>query len=304
MTSPETITAWLQEHTDLDIFSEKILDRLARKVEEQTVAANRRLVLEETLPDAVYILRQGHLESYHTSLEDPAPATSLLPGSVLHLFDILVDQPTSQTVNTITDCDFWVISKKDLLKIAGQHPEMTRIVSQKLAQDLAQVSQQLAVEQERQAIVRPYLVPKINRGIVGSSRYAKRLREQLKEAAQTRESVLIFGEPGLEKDNAASLVHFGSAWRREPMVKINCNTLQLSGADLFGRAGGKPGLLEAVGEGTILLNNIQELPPELCPQLRQLLETQTYFPVQREGNTGQPRQSQARLIFTSEQKTA
>lgn len=302
MTSPETITAWLQEHTDLDIFSEKILDRLARTVEEQTVAANRRLALEETLPDAVYILRQGHLESYHTSLEDPAPATSLLSGSVLHLFDILLDRPTSQTVITLTECDFWVISKKDLLKIAGQYPEMTRTVSQQLAQDLDQVSQQLAVEQERQAIVRPYLVPKINRGIVGSSRYAKRLRDQLKEAAQTRESVLIFGEPGLEKDNAASLVHFGSAWRREPMVKINCNTLQLSGADLFGRAGGKPGLLEAVGEGTILLNNIQELPPELCPQLRQLLETQTYFPVQREGNAGKPRQSQARLIFTSEQR--
>ncbi|WP_299402289.1 sigma 54-interacting transcriptional regulator [Acaryochloris sp. IP29b_bin.148] len=301
MASSDAVTAWLQAHTDLDLFPDKILDRLARKVKEQTVAANRRLVLEDTLPEAVYILRKGHLESYRTSLTDSAQAISLLPGAVLHLFDILLDRPTSQTVITLTDCDFWVVAKPDLLRIAEQYPELNRIVSQKLSQDLAQVSQQLADEQERQAIMRPYLVPKINRGIVGSSRYAKRLREQLKEAAQTRDSVLIFGEPGLEKDNAASLIHFGSAWRREPMVKINCNTLQLSGADLFGRVGGKPGLLEAVGEGTILLNNIQELPQELCPPLRQLLETQTYSPVQREGSPVQPRQSKARIIFTSEQ---
>lgn len=300
MTSSEDIKAWLQEHTDLDIFPEKILDRLAKKVEVQTLEANRRLILEDTLPDAVYILRQGRLESYHTSLVDTAQVCSLLPGAVLHLFDILLDQPTLQTIITLTDCKLWVISKKDLLKIAGEYQDVTRIVSQKLSKDLANVSQELVAEQERQAILRPYLVPKANRGIVGSSRYAKRLREQLKEAARTRDSVIIFGEPGLEKDNAAALVHFGSNQRREPMVKINCNTLQISGASLFGRVGGKPGLLEAVGEGTVLLNNIQELPPALCPQIRQLLETQTYVPVQRDGNAVKPRTSNARLILTAE----
>lgn len=300
MTSSEDIKAWLQEHTDLDIFPEKILDRLAKKVEVQTLEANRRLILEDTLPDAVYILRQGRLESYHTSLVDTAQVCSLLPGAVLHLFDILLDQPTLQTIITLTDCKLWVISKKDLLKIAGEYQDVTRIVSQKLSKDLANVSQELVAEQERQAILRPYLVPKANRGIVGSSRYAKRLREQLKEAARTRDSVIIFGEPGLEKDNAAALVHFGSNQRREPMVKINCNTLQISGAGLFGRVGGKPGLLEAVGEGTVLLNNIQELPPALCPQIRQLLETQTYSPVQRDGNAVKPRTSNARLILTAE----
>lgn len=300
MASSEDIKAWLQEHTDLDIFPEKILDRLTRKVEVQTLEANRRLILEDTLPDAVYILRQGHLESYHTSLVDTAQVCSLLPGAVLHLFDILLEQPTLQTINTLTDCEFWVISKADLLEIAGEYQDVTRIVSQKLSKDLAYVSQELVAELERQAILRPYLVPKVNRGIVGSSRYAKRLRDQLKEAARSRNSVIIFGEPGLEKDNAAALIHFGSTQRREPMVKINCNTLQISGAGLFGRAGGKPGLLEAVGEGTILLNNIQELPPALCPKIRQLLDTQTYLPVQRDGHAVKPLTSNARLIFTAE----
>lgn len=301
MASSGAIAVWLREQTDLDIFPEKILNRLAAAVQTQTMAANRRLILEDTLPESVCILRQGRLECYRTSLTDTARANSLLPGAVLHLSEILFDQPVQQTIVTLTDCEFWVISRQDLLQITKQYPEVAQIMSRQLSQELAQVSEQLLQEQERQAILRPYLVPKVNRGIVGSSRYAQRLREQLKEAARDRNSVLIFGEPGLEKDNAAALIHFGSSWRREPMVKINCNTLQVSGADLFGRVGGQPGLLEAVGQGTVLLNNIQDLPPELCPPLRHLLETQTYYPVQRQAETVKPRQSQARLIFTAEQ---
>ena len=301
MASSETIAVWLRDHTDLDIFPEKILNRLAETVQEQTIAANRRIILEDTLPESVRILRRGRVECYRTSLMDTARANSLLPGAVLHLSEILLDQPVQHTLITLTDCQFWVIARKDLQTIADQFPEMTQIVSRQLSQQLAQVSQQLVEEQERQAILRPYLVPKVNRGIVGSSRYAQRLREQLKDAARDLNSVLIFGEPGLEKDNAAALIHFGSSWRREPMIKINCNTLQASGADLFGRVGGQPGLLAAVGKGTVLLNNIQELPQALCPQLRQLLETQTYYPVQREAGTVKPLQNQARLIFTAEQ---
>jgi len=302
MASSEAIAVWLQDNTDLDIFPEEILNCLAAAVQAQTMAANRRLILEDTLPEAVCILRQGRLECYRTSLTDTARANSLLPGAVLHLSEILFDQPVQQTIVTLTDCEFWVISRQDLLQITQQYPELAQIMSRQISQELAQVSEQLLQEQERQVILRPYLVPKVNRGIVGSSRYAQRLREQLKEAARDRNSVLIFGEPGLEKDNAAALIHFGSPWRREPMIEINCNTLQVSGADLFGRVGGKPGLLEAVGQGTVLLNNIQDLPSELCPPLRRLLATQTYYPVNREAGTAvKARQSQAQLIFTAEQ---
>jgi transcriptional regulator with AAA-type ATPase domain len=91
-----------------------------------------------------------------------------------------------------------------------------------------------------------------------------RLRQQIREAFKDCQddcgSVLIFGEPGVEKDNIAALVHYSSAYRRQPIIKVDCARLQASGADLFGRVGGKPGLLEALGQGTLVLNNVEDLP--------------------------------------------
>ncbi|TVQ55049.1 MAG: 4Fe-4S binding protein, partial [Spirulina sp. DLM2.Bin59] len=174
---------------------------------------------------------------------------------------------------------------------------------EKATTEREQLTAELEYERQRQTELRPYLVPRIRRGIIGNSRYAVRLRQQIKEAAQSSESVLIFGEPGLEKDNIASLIHHGSPQRREPMIQLTCALLQTSGAELFGRANGKPGLLAWVGQGTVVLNNIQDLPPELRPQIVQLLNTKTYSPVSRDRESPPaPQSCAARIILISERK--
>ena len=109
---------------------------------------------------------------------------------------------------------------------------------------------------------------------MGTSRYAKRLRQDIRDASRDRNSVLISGEAGLEKDNIAALIHFGSPSRRSPIIQVNCRDLQSSGAELFGRWGGKPGLIEALGNGTLILNNIEELPEKLHTPIQHFIETQ------------------------------
>jgi len=292
---------WLRENTSLVSLSEGALEAIATAIQEEAIQENRRLVLEDTSPEALYILKTGRLESYHTSKTGLANAVSLLPGTVLHLKELALDQPVEQTVITLNDCVVWRIPKAAFLAIVQQYPEITQTLSRQLATELDQVSAQLAYERERQTALRPYLVPKVRRGIVGSSRYATRLRQEIKKAAGDRRSVLVFGEPGLGKDNSTALIHFGSRDRQEPMIKINCDTLQASGSELFGRVGGKPGLIEWLGEGTLLLNNVQELPAELQSKVVRLLETGTYDPVGRDGELPPtPRQCQARLMMTSE----
>ncbi|MCG9893479.1 MAG: sigma 54-interacting transcriptional regulator [Thermosynechococcaceae cyanobacterium MS004] len=305
MSNPGLSLEWLKERTMLGTLSDRILEAIASKLQPESIAANRRVILEQTLPNALYVLVRGRLERYRTSPNSLALASSLLPGSVLHLTEILLEQPVQDTIVTLTDCEFWVLPKAELMAIAQQFPEMMQSVSRQLAEDVVELSAQLAFEQERQAILRPYLLTKAKRGIVGTSRYAVRLRQQIKEAARDRKPVLIFGEPGLEKDNIATLIHFGSPSRREPMIQVNCNTLQVSGAELFGRMGGKPGLLEALGMGTILLNNIHELDPALLPQITVLLEQNTFIPVRRnegpkESQAVDPKSSQARVILVAE----
>jgi transcriptional regulator with AAA-type ATPase domain/NAD-dependent dihydropyrimidine dehydrogenase PreA subunit len=301
MSTPVLSLEWLKEYSTLGILPDPILEVIRSKLQFEEIAANRRVILEQTFPQALYILGRGHLERYRTSPNSLASASSLLPGAVLHLTELLLDQPTQDTIVTLTDCQFWVLPRAELKAIAQQFPEMMQAVSRQLAENVVELSSQLAFEQERQTILRPYLVPKARRGIIGTSRYAVRLRQQIKEAAHDRKPVIIFGEPGLEKDNIAALIHFGSPSRREPMVQVNCNTLQASGAELFGRSGGKPGLLEAIGSGTVLLNNIQELDPALLPQIAAVLEHNSYIPVSRE-ETQQvaSKLTQARIILVAE----
>ena len=300
MTSTDLAIA-LQERTALAVLSPEVLNAIAQVTTEKIVPANQHLVEEDTLPEALYILKQGHLESDRTSQTNSIWATSLLPGAVINLQELLLEQHSQRTITTLTECQLWVVPAAEFRQIVAQYPEISQVVSRQLAQELTQLTSALTYEQERSVALRPYLVTKVRRGIVGTSRYAVRLRQEIRAAANSKKSVLIFGEPGLEKDNIATLIHFGSPQRREPIIKLNCGILQTSGADLFGRANGKPGLIEWLGEGTLLLNNIQELPSELVPKIAQLLETSTYTLVSRAGDLpAQPRTSRARILMIAE----
>ena len=288
---------WLQEHTPLAAIDSEVLTALAASLAERHIEANRPLLQAGEVPEGLYILRQGQLE--HQSYFEGA--RSFLPGSVLGLETLSSGQPVEQTAVTLTPCHLWFVPISQIRLLLDQYPDMVLDVTCKLARDVWRLSSQVSFEQERQAILRPHLVTKARRGVIGHSRYAVRLRNQISKASKTRTSLLIFGEPGLEKDNLAALVHYGSEYRREPMVQLDCSKMQLSGADLFGGVGGKPGILAFLGQGTLVLNNVQELPEPLVPQVSRLAREGIYQPVSHDTEEeGPERYSQARLILLSE----
>lgn len=292
---------WLRDRTLLEFLPSEPLDHLAASIEERTARANRRLVLEDTPVEGLYVLLEGRLESYRTSQIGAAWSRSLLPSAIVHLQELLGARPAQHTVVTLSDCKLGFVSTADFQHWLHQFPEVSPLFDRHLVRELAEVTAELLYERDRQAALRPYLIPKAERGIVGSSRYAVRLRAQVREAARDRQAALIFGEPGLEKDNVAALIHFSSSARRQPLVQIDCSRVQASGADLFGRAGGKPGLLAWVGTGTLVLNNVEDLPPELVPNVAELLRTGTYTPVRYlETVDTQPRPCRAQIVLVSE----
>ncbi len=70
---------------------------------------------------------------------------------------------------------------------------------------------------------------------------------------------------------------------------------------MFVLSGGKDGLIELLGAGTFILNNIQELPPELMPVIANLLETNTYTPVNRTKKSEiEPQICNANILIISE----
>jgi transcriptional regulator with AAA-type ATPase domain/NAD-dependent dihydropyrimidine dehydrogenase PreA subunit len=290
------LVTWLRERSALSILPEDVLSAIAPTLTLQSLPPNQTFIHANQPATGLYLLKEGQAQT-----QQGIQSFGLLPGSVINLKEILLGQPAQNTVKTLSEAQVWFIPASQFQELVAQYPQITQAFSQQLAQEVAQLSSQLSFEQERQTMLRPYLVTKAKRGIIGRSRYAIRLRQQVKNAAADRQSVLIFGEPGLEKDNTAALIHYGSDYRREPVIKVDCGKLQASGADLFGRAGGKPGLIEALGKGTLIFNNMQDLPEELFEPLTHLLETQTYTPVSRSENvTHPPKLCHARLILISE----
>ncbi|HHP7232039.1 MAG TPA: sigma 54-interacting transcriptional regulator [Xenococcaceae cyanobacterium] len=300
--SSNNLVTFLQERTALSILSSEILKAISQKLQPRTIAANQTFITENTSPESLYIVISGRLESQSNRKGE---VLSLLPGSALNLYALLLKQETQYSVTTLSETQLLYLNSNQFQDLVSQYPEITQAFSQQLAQQVQDLTSQLTFEQERQVILRPYLVSKAKRGVIGKSRYARKLRSQIKKASETRNSTLIFGEPGLEKDNLAALIHFGSPYRKEPIIKLDCGKLQASGAELFGREGGKLGLIEALGNGTLILNNIQQLPSELLPKIADFIKTNQYIPVFRNGNfVPQAKTFLGRIIIISEQKLA
>ncbi len=294
------LITFLQERTAFKVLSREVLEEIASSLQEIIVPSNQIIVEENQAADKLLILQSGRLSSESKTKQQDL---SLLPGSALNLYALLLNEPTQYTVKTLSETHLWFIEREKFDELVKQYPEIIRVFSQQIAAQVKQLSSQLNFERSRQIILRPYLVSKAKRGVIGQSRYAVRLRAQIKQAAKNKEPVLIFGEPGLEKDNLAALIHFSSQLRREPIIKVNCAKLQVSGAELFGREGGKLGLLEALGQGTLILNNIEQLPQELLPEIANLIKNHKYSPVSTQKQSlGGEKTSEARIILISEKR--
>jgi DNA-binding NtrC family response regulator len=105
-------------------------------------------------------------------------------------------------------------------------------------------------------------------------------------AASERSTVLLQGESGTGKGWVARVVHHLSPRAHGPFVEVNCGGLSATFLDseLFGHEKGaytdakerKLGLFELADRGTILLDEIGELAPELQPKLLKVLETKKF----------------------------
>jgi two-component system response regulator AtoC len=122
---------------------------------------------------------------------------------------------------------------------------------------------------------------------VGASPVMRKLRAQAELLAQANVPVLILGESGSGKDTAARLIHKLSIRSGFKFLKVNCAALpgdlletELFGyerSDSTGSVRSKPGKLELCEKGTILLDEIAEMPTSVQSKLLQVLQNKQFF---------------------------
>ena len=122
---------------------------------------------------------------------------------------------------------------------------------------------------------------------LGASGQMQEFAHQVALLAQSeRTTVLLTGESGTGKGWVARMIHDLSPRRAEPFIEVNCAGLNSTflESELFGHEKGaftdakdrKQGLIEIADRGTIFLDEIGDLAPELQPKLLKVLETKTF----------------------------
>ena len=122
--------------------------------------------------------------------------------------------------------------------------------------------------------------------IIGNSPGLKRVLEHAAIVANTDATVLITGETGTGKERIARAIHRMSSRSERSFIKLNCAAIPtgLLESELFGHEKGaftgaisqKVGRLELADGGTLLLDEVGEIPPELQPKLLRVLQDQEF----------------------------
>jgi len=128
--------------------------------------------------------------------------------------------------------------------------------------------------------------------IVGHSPALMKVLDRARLAAQTDADILVEAESGTGKELLARFIHEASSRRDKPFVAVNCAAVpeHLLESELFGHVRGaftgatlaKPGKFELANGGTLLLDEIGEMPLELQPKLLRVLQERE---VERLGDT-------------------
>jgi DNA-binding NtrC family response regulator len=125
--------------------------------------------------------------------------------------------------------------------------------------------------------------------IIGHSAQMRGVFKMIGSVANTRTNILIQGESGTGKELVAKAIHYNSPFRDEPFIVINCSAISdtLLESELFGHVKGAftdavcetKGKFEIAGKGTLFLDEVGDVSPNLQSKLLRVIETRDFMKV-------------------------
>ena len=127
---------------------------------------------------------------------------------------------------------------------------------------------------------------RIENSLISKTPVMKEVLKKIGKVSSNRVSVLIHGESGTGKELITKIIHFSGITRHSPFIAVNCTALSetLLESELFGHEKGsftgairdKKGKFELAGEGTIFLDEISEISPNLQVKLLRVLQEKEF----------------------------
>lgn len=147
---------------------------------------------------------------------------------------------------------------------------------------LTDITDTVRQQQEIKTLKQTFQLTEGYHGILGKSLQVQRLFDMIDNVAPSDTPVMILGPSGSGKELVARAIHRESSRRDKPFVKVNCASLNenLLESELFGHVKGafagadktRVGRFEAAHGGTLLLDEIGDIPPALQVKLLRVLE--------------------------------
>lgn len=141
--------------------------------------------------------------------------------------------------------------------------------------------------------------------VVSESPAMKKILKEVMQIAKSNANVLIHGESGTGKEVIAHAIHYNSLRAQKPFIKVNCAAIPdtLIESEFFGHEKGsftgadnrRLGRFELANKGTLLLDEITEVPLSLQPKLLRAIQEQEF---ERVGGT-KPIKVDVRIISTT-----
>lgn len=277
----------------------------AGKARESAAAPGKRvLIVDDEALDRELLTLLLTPEGYATtSLESAAELREALAGEPFDAVLLDMRLPDSDGLDLLRD-----IKKQwpgtEVIVLSGHGDEVTRDEALKrgafdfvdkpwvrdhLLKRLDNACNQKRTEEARDRLARTECVALGEKEFWFTSHLMKQIRRFVERIASSEAAVLVTGESGTGKELVVDLIHEHSRRRGGPNVKINCAALprELIEAELFGSekgaytgaVGAREGLFGKAKGGSILLDEISEMPSDTQTKLLRVLQEKEYRPV-------------------------
>lgn len=257
---------------DDELFRDAIMDFLAEKYKLSAAksAETALLILKESLPDLVL-------------LDITLPGingTDMLKSITNNWPDLPVIMLTAiDRIAKVVEC----------IKLGAYDYLAKPIDADELLLTIARALEASEIRRELQQRRNLQLARNVEYKIVGTSSAMDKIRRDLQTLGRSDSTILIEGKTGTGKELVARALHAGSLRASGPFVAINCGAIpkELMEAELFGYHKGaftgaykdQMGKFQLANHGTLLLDEVSELPLEAQSKLLRVLEEQEFYPV-------------------------